>query len=85
MTLQHWSDQVCQTLGIGLTPDLKQILDTARDVAHTVERPAAPVTAFLTGYAAALRGGSAEDVTAVTEEIERLVAGWQSTESNHDS
>jgi hypothetical protein len=31
--------------------DVRRILDLARDVAHQVDRPAAPVTAFLLGLA----------------------------------
>lgn len=71
MNVQQWSDQVCEALGIEIEPDLRAILDTARDVAHTIERPAAPVTAFLVGYAAARRGGSAADVA----EVDAVVRG----------
>ncbi|MGH3424494.1 MAG: DUF6457 domain-containing protein [Nocardioidaceae bacterium] len=84
MSLQQWSDQVCDALGIEITPDLKGVLDTARDVAHTVERPAAPVTAFLIGYAAARRGGSAQDVADVTSVVARLVEDWPDEEDRPD-
>ncbi|MBF4576172.1 DUF6457 domain-containing protein [Frondihabitans sp. VKM Ac-2883] len=43
--------------------DLDEVLDLARDAAHGVARPAAPVTTFLVGYAAGLQGGGATDVT----------------------
>lgn len=39
--------------------DLVAILELARRAAHEVMRPAAPVTTFLAGYAAGLRGGGA--------------------------
>jgi hypothetical protein len=51
-TLDRWTAEVCA--GLDLDParlDLRQILDLARDVAHQVERPAAPVTAYLLGLA----------------------------------
>ncbi|MGN6741803.1 MAG: DUF6457 domain-containing protein [Amnibacterium sp.] len=40
------------------------MLGLAGVAAHNVVRPAAPVTTFLAGYAAGLKGGSAEDVAA---------------------
>lgn len=36
--------------------DVQLLLDVARDAAHSVTRPAAPLTTFLVGYAAG-RGG----------------------------
>lgn len=76
MNINDWSNHVRGELGIDLDPDLGSVLRTARDVSHTVARPAAPVTAFLIGYAAGLRGGSSDDVADVTEVIQRLVAEW---------
>lgn len=43
--------------------DLDEVLDLARDAAHGVARPAAPVTTFLVGYAAGLKGGGAARVS----------------------
>jgi hypothetical protein len=51
MTLPEWVEAVCRELGI-TAPDPKAVLDLARDVAHRVDRPAAPVTALLIGLAA---------------------------------
>lgn len=73
MNLQQWTDEARQALEIDVEPDLRTILDTARDVAHAVERPAAPVTAFLIGYAAAARGGSLADIADVDAVIRSLV------------
>jgi hypothetical protein len=73
MTLQEWSDLLCDELGIELDVDITQVLDLARDVAHAVERTAAPVTAFLVGYGAATRGGGAEDVDSCTEVATLLI------------
>ncbi len=74
MNLQQWTTHVCNELDIEVEPDLKAILDTARDVAHAVERPAAQVTAFLVGYAAALRGGSPGDISDVDSVVRDLAA-----------
>ena len=53
-TLEQWWDQVSQALDIAaLAPSelMPQVLDLTRDMAHSVSRPAAPLTAFLLGVA----------------------------------
>ena len=62
MTLHDWIDELCDVLDIDAEIDEGIILDLARDAAHSVERPAAPITTYLLGYAAALAGGSPEKV-----------------------
>jgi uncharacterized protein DUF6457 len=62
MSLSSWSEQLCDALALDLEVEPDPILDLARDVAHEVERPAAPLTTFLVGYAAGLRGGSIDDI-----------------------
>jgi Domain of unknown function (DUF6457) len=79
MTLQEWVDAVRLDLDIELALDLDQVLDLARDAAHEIARPAAPLTTFLVGYAAAQRGGSAADVDAVTDAVRRLIDSSGST------
>lgn len=72
-TMEEWTAAVCA--GLGLEPadaDVKAVLDLARDVAHGVARPAAPLTAFLAGVAVG-RGLPLADVTA---QITALAAGW---------
>jgi hypothetical protein len=73
MTLQDWTDLLCDELDIELDVDTTQVLDLARDAAHTIERTAAPVTAFLVGYAAATRGGGSVDVDSCTEVATLLI------------
>jgi hypothetical protein len=63
MSLASWTTQLSEALGVELDFEIDDVLDIARDAAHQVERPAAPVTTFLIGYAAALRGGSVGDVS----------------------
>jgi hypothetical protein len=60
---------------LGLSPSevrTKQVLDVARDVAHHVLRPGAPVTAYLMGLAVG-RGAEPGDVA---ERISALAKGW---------
>jgi molybdopterin-guanine dinucleotide biosynthesis protein A len=62
MTLDEWVAELRGALGVEQDVALRPILDLARVAAHNIERPAAPVTTFLAGYAAGLRGGSPEQV-----------------------
>ncbi|MEJ7743179.1 MAG: DUF6457 domain-containing protein [Nocardioidaceae bacterium] len=62
MSLTRWTQHLTEALDLELDTDIGAVLDLARDAAHNVERPAAPLTTFLVGYAAALRGGSPGDV-----------------------
>lgn len=67
--LAAWVVQACAELGIAPLSAGEQaaILDLARDVAHNVARPGAPLTAFLLGVAVG-RGADLEETRA------RLVA-----------
>jgi hypothetical protein len=62
--LEEWMEAVARRLAIEEHVDLEHVrevvLDLARDVAHGVARPAAPVTAFLVGLAAG-RSADAKD------------------------
>lgn len=77
-TLDDWIAEVCTELDIDLDVDVPGLLDLTRVVAHGIARPAAPLTAFLVGYAAATRGGGADAVAAAvarcTELAERRAA-----------
>jgi Domain of unknown function (DUF6457) len=51
--LEQWTAAVSGRLGLDPGPlstaDTKVVLDLARDAAHAVDRPAAPLTAYLPG------------------------------------
>jgi hypothetical protein len=76
MSLQKWMDELCDELGVDTDVDMATILDLARDAAHMVDRPAAPLTTFVVGYAAAMRGGSAKDVADCADTATDLAAEW---------
>ena len=67
MNLHDWIDELCDALDIDADVDEGLVLDLAKTVATNVERPAAPVSAYLVGVAVG-RGDAS------TEEVERLVA-----------
>lgn len=52
------------------------LLDVARDVAHGVARPAAPLSTFLVGLAAARNGGSAADIERAAALATGLALTW---------
>jgi hypothetical protein len=72
-TLDDWVAAVVADLGLQSGLDVRQVLDLARDVAHGVERPAAPITTWLAGMAVAAGADPAE----VGARIRALAAGWQ--------
>jgi hypothetical protein len=76
MTLQEWMDELSDELGIEAEVDMTAVLDLAKDAAHNVARPAAPLTTFLVGYAAGLRGGSLTDISDCTDTATNLAAEW---------
>ena len=74
--MDEWIDAVRLELGLDADVDVNVILDVARVAAHNVARPAAPVTTFLLGVAAA-RG---VDLTDAARRIESLASGWTKEE-----
>ncbi|GAA3956656.1 DUF6457 domain-containing protein [Actinoplanes auranticolor] len=71
--LDNWIAAACDELGLS-TDDVeaKSVLDVARDVAHNVVRPGAPVTAYLMGIAVG-RGADPADVAA---RLSSLALDW---------
>ncbi|MBO3739414.1 DUF6457 domain-containing protein [Actinoplanes flavus] len=52
--LDQWVTEVAAELGLGdVEVPTREVLDVARDVAHNVLRPGAPVSAYLLGLAVA--------------------------------
>jgi len=73
--LDAWVHELAGALGIDpAAADVTTLLDVARDAAHGVARPAAPLTTFLVGLAAGQRGGSPEAVAEAAAIAQRLVA-----------
>jgi hypothetical protein len=71
--LDDWATAVVAALELPAAPDVRLVLDLARDVAHGVERPAAPLTTWLAGMAVA-GGADPEDVA---DRIRALAATWR--------
>jgi hypothetical protein len=69
-TLDDWVLRAADALGLEPDMDIALVLDLARDVAHAVARPAAPVTSYLLGIAVA-RGADPETAAATLVGIAR--------------
>ncbi|MEU6104728.1 NTP transferase domain-containing protein [Streptomyces flaveolus] len=74
--LDEWISAAKDELGIDLDVDTRVLLDLARDAAHGVARPAAPLTTFLVGYAAARAGGGPEAVAEAAHKAAALAQRW---------
>lgn len=72
-TLEEWTDLACGELGLDpAAMDNKVVLDLARDVAHDVARPAAPLTAYLLGVAV----GRGHDLAETSARLTRLAGAF---------
>ena len=71
--LPAWLAEACAALDLPDEVPLTLLLDLARDVAHGVARPAAPVTTFLVGLAAGRAGGSPQDVAQAAAAVQALL------------
>jgi hypothetical protein len=73
--LSSWVAELAAALDVDpAAVDRKLVLDVARDAAHGVARPAAPLTTFLVGYAAGLRGGGTPAVNVAAATAQRMAA-----------
>jgi len=73
--LDSWIVAACGELGLSPAEvSAKAVLDVARDVAHQVVRPGAPVSAYLMGIAV----GRGADPSDVAERLSALAMAWPS-------
>jgi hypothetical protein len=77
VNLHDWIDELMDTLDIEVELDEALVLDVAREAAHQVQRPAAPISTFLLGYAAGLAGGATEDVERLAARVIALADRWE--------
>jgi len=72
-TLDDWTDALCAELGLN-PQDLNQktVLNLARVAAHTVDWPAAPLTAYALGVAV----GRGEPLAETAAKLQRLARAW---------
>ncbi|MHA6669153.1 DUF6457 domain-containing protein [Homoserinimonas sp. A447] len=77
--LASWAETLTAALDVqGLTVDVSGVLSLAADAAHSVVRPAAPLTTFVVGYAAGLAaagGTTPEAAVQAASEVARRLCG----------
>lgn len=75
--MTRWVAQLSRELGIEVHDlDVQALLDLARDSAHAVLRPAAPISTFLVGYAAGRRAAMGNDITDECQRASALALAW---------
>ena len=74
--LASWLSQAAAALELPDTVDQRLLLDLARDVAHGVARPAAPLTTYVLGLAV----GAGADLAESAAILSRLAAGFTSAD-----
>ncbi|MBC7441693.1 MAG: hypothetical protein H7311_04095 [Ramlibacter sp.] len=75
--LDDWLAALAARLGLDPADiPVGTLLDVARDVAHNVARPAAPLSTFLVGLAAARNGGTATDIDRAAALATELALAW---------
>ncbi len=70
--IEEWTEAVRRDLGITVAVDIDAILDVAKEVAHRVQRPAAPVTTYLVGLAV----GAGMPVSEAVDRVLALADRW---------
>lgn len=75
--LEAWVTALSEQLDIDVTGlDTQALLDVARDAAHSVMRPAAPLATFLVGYAAGAAGTGMAGVEEANAKASALALNW---------
>lgn len=80
MNLHDWIDELMDALDIEAEIDEGLILDVARQAAHRVQRPAAPISTFLLGWAAGQQGANPEELEALAARALDLANRWEGEE-----
>ena len=70
--LNDWAVAAASELDLDTEVDVDVILDVAKEAAHGVARPAAPLTTYLLGYAVA-KGADLQEVAA---KMNALAENW---------
>ncbi|WP_234359554.1 DUF6457 domain-containing protein [Plantactinospora sp. BC1] len=79
--MDRWLAAACAELRLDPAEvDVRQVLDLARDVAHNVLRPGAPVTAYLLGVAV----GRGADPAVAAAGLAALAGRWPAEQADAD-
>jgi hypothetical protein len=76
VNLHDWIDELSDALDVDTELDEGLVLDLARVAALNVARPAAPITAYLLGFAAGSQDADPEELEALAAKVQLLADGW---------
>ncbi len=76
MNLHDWIDELSDVLDVEAEVDEGLLADLTKVAARNVEHMAAPVTAFLLGFAAASHAADPEQVERLAAKAQGLAEGW---------
>ncbi|PKH38320.1 hypothetical protein SAMN05192575_10598 [Nocardioides alpinus] len=76
MNLHDWIDELADALDVETEVDEGLILDLARVAAQNVQKTAAPITAYLLGYAAGAGGSDPEAIEKLAARAQLLAESW---------
>ena len=74
--MHDWIDELCDVLDIEAEVDEGLVLDLTKVVADNVFRPAAPITAYLVGYAAGLADADPSGIEKLAARAQALAEQW---------
>jgi hypothetical protein len=76
VNLHDWIDEMCDVLDVDAEVDEGLILDLTKVVADNVVRVAAPISAYILGYAAGQAGADVQQTEALAARVQALAEGW---------
>ena len=76
MNLHDWIDELADVLDVETEVDEGLILDLARVAAQNVQKTAAPITAYLLGFAAGASDANPEAVEKFAAKAQLLAENW---------
>jgi len=76
VNLHDWIDELADVLDVETEVDEGLILDLARVTAQNVQKTAAPITAYLLGFAAGAKGADPEAIEKLAAKAQLLAENW---------
>ena len=76
MNLHDWIDELADVLDVETEVDEGLVLDLTRSASQNVQKTAAPITAYLLGFAAGAKGANPEAIEKLAARAQLLAENW---------